>query len=106
MSSFATGSQLRSDILVKIWHCLSWQALAKAHEKDLPSRQGNRYIVITMTDSYVHCATTQILEKYFFTYQESLRKLDINFSKMFPHYQFDNFREDFESALMSAFLQV
>ncbi len=61
---------------------------------------------LTQCMCYVNCAAIQILEKYFFTYQECLRKLDINFSKMFPHYQFNDFREDFESALMSAFLQV
>ena len=47
-----------------------------------------------------------VLEKYFFTFSETMRKLGCSLSALYPQFTFDDFRMDFEEALFGAFLQV
>jgi len=48
----------------------------------------------------------QLLEKYFFTFTENLKRFDLNLAKDFPEFSFEAFVADFEQSLIGAFFQV
>ena len=48
----------------------------------------------------------QVMEKYLFTYTETMKKLGVDFKETFPDFGVDDLRQDYEDALLPAFLQV